>query len=74
MENLPGAADIQALPQSLNVDYLRVAVSRRSTLAERMPAIDAELQRMVDAGEIERWLSESEATYRDMIKLPADTP
>lgn len=72
VENLPGAADIQALPNSLSVDYLRIAVSRRSTLAERMPAIDAELQRMVDAGEIERWLNESEATYRDMIKLPAD--
>ncbi|VVN69610.1 substrate-binding periplasmic protein [Pseudomonas fluorescens] len=74
VENLPGAADIQALPHSLSVDYLRIAVSRRSTLAERMPAIDAELQRMVDAGEIERWLNESEATYRDMIKLPADAP
>lgn len=72
VENLPGAADIQALPNSLSVDYLRIAVSRRSALAERMPAIDAELQRMVDAGEIERWLNESEATYRDMIKLPAD--
>ncbi|VVO34725.1 substrate-binding periplasmic protein [Pseudomonas fluorescens] len=71
VENLPGAADIQALPNSLSVDYLRIAVSRRSALAERMPAIDAELQRMVDAGEIERWLNESEATYRDMVKLPA---
>lgn len=24
------------------------------------------------AGEIERWLEQSEVTYRDMIKLPAD--
>jgi polar amino acid transport system substrate-binding protein len=54
------------------VDYLRIAVSRRSALAERMPDIDAELRRMVDAGEIDRWLNESEAIYRDMIKLPAD--
>ncbi len=71
-EYLPGAADIEALPNSLSVDYLRIAVSRRSALAERMPDIDAELQRMVDAGEIDRWLNESEATYRDMISLPAD--
>jgi polar amino acid transport system substrate-binding protein len=27
---------------------------------------------MVDAGDIERWLNESEVTYRDMIHLPAD--
>lgn len=72
VEHLPGAADIVALPHSLSVDYLRVAVSRRSALAKRMPEIDAELQRMVDAGEITRWLNESEATYRDMINLPAD--
>ena len=25
-----------------------------------------------DAGEIERWLHQSEVTYRDMINLPAD--
>ncbi|MGH8355104.1 MAG: substrate-binding periplasmic protein, partial [Pseudomonas sp.] len=46
-------------------------VSRRSGLAARMPEIDAELQRLVDAGLIERWLNESEATYRDMLSLPA---
>lgn len=72
VEHLPGAADIVALPHALSVDTLRVAVSRRSVLAERMPEIDAQLQRMVDAGEIERWFDESEATYRDMINLPAD--
>jgi polar amino acid transport system substrate-binding protein len=72
VEHLPGAADIEALPHSLSVDYLRIAVSRRSALAERMPDIDAELQRMVDAGEIQRWLNESEAIYRDMINLPAN--
>jgi polar amino acid transport system substrate-binding protein len=37
-----------------------------------MPEINAQLQRMVDAGDIERWLNESEVTYRDMINLPAD--
>lgn len=72
VENLPGAQDIQALPNALSVDYLRVAVSRHSELAARMPEIDAQLQRMVDAGEIERWLDESAVTYRDMINLPAD--
>lgn len=71
VERLPGAEDIIALPTALSVDYLRIAVSRRSPLARRMPEIDAQLQRMVDAGEIERWLNESEVTYRDMLKLPA---
>ncbi|MCW8275085.1 transporter substrate-binding domain-containing protein [Pseudomonas sp. PCH199] len=72
VENLPGAQDIVALPKALSVDYLRLAVSRRSPLAKRMPQIDAQLQRMVDAGDIERLLNESEVTYRDMINLPAD--
>jgi polar amino acid transport system substrate-binding protein len=72
VEKLPGGQDIVALPKALSVDYLRVAVSRRSPLAARMPEIDAQLQRLVDAGEIERWLNESEVTYRDMINLPAD--
>jgi polar amino acid transport system substrate-binding protein len=72
VENLPGGQDIVALPKALSVDYLRVAVSRRSPLAARMPEINAQLQRMVDFGDIERWLNESEVTYRDMIKLPAD--
>ena len=74
VENLAGAQDIVALPTALSVDYLRVAVSRRSPLAERMPDIDAQLQRMVNAGDIERLLNESEVTYRDMINLPANSP
>ncbi|POA21961.1 amino acid ABC transporter substrate-binding protein [Pseudomonas sp. FW300-N1A1] len=74
VEHLPGAQDIVALPNALSVDYLRVAVSRRSPLASRMPQINAQLQRMVDAGDIERWLNESEVTYRDMVNLPADSP
>jgi polar amino acid transport system substrate-binding protein len=37
-----------------------------------MAQIDEQLQRMADAGEIERWLRESEVTYRDMVNLPAD--
>jgi polar amino acid transport system substrate-binding protein len=72
VENLPGAQDIVALPKALSVDYLRVAVSRRSPLSAHMPQIDAQLQRMVDAGDVERLLNESEVTYRDMINLPAD--
>jgi len=71
VEHLPGAADIQALPRSLSIDYLRIAVSRHSRLAQRMPDIDEQLQRMVDTGEIERWLQESQSTYRDMVNLPA---
>lgn len=71
--NLPGAQDIVALPDVLSVDYLRVAVSRLSPLARHMPKINAQLQRMVDAGDIERLLNESEVTYRDMINLPANT-
>ena len=74
VENLPGAQDIVALPHVLSVDYLRVAVSRLSPLAARMPQINAQLQRMVDAGDIERLLAESEAIYRDMINLPANAP
>jgi polar amino acid transport system substrate-binding protein len=38
-----------------------------------MPDVDAQLKRMVDSGEVERLLNESEVTYRDMINLPADT-
>ncbi|WP_095194829.1 ABC transporter substrate-binding protein [Pseudomonas sp. Irchel 3A7] len=74
VENLPGGQDIIALPNALSVDYLRVAVSRRSPLANRMPDINAQLQRMVEAGDIERLLNESEVTYRDMINLPAGAP
>ena len=42
-------------------------------LANRMPEIDAQLKRMVDTGEVERLLNESEVTYRDMINLPANS-
>jgi polar amino acid transport system substrate-binding protein len=73
VENLPGAQDIVALPNTLSVDYLRVAVSRKSPLASRMPEIDAQLQRMVSSGEVERLLNESEVTYRDMINLPVNS-
>lgn len=73
VETLPGAQDIVALPNSLSVDYLRVAVSRHSPLASRMPEIDAQLKRMVDAAEVERLLNESEVTYRDMVNLPANS-
>jgi polar amino acid transport system substrate-binding protein len=73
VENLPGAQDIVALPNALSVDYLRVAVSRKSPLASRMPEIDVQLQRMVSSGEVERLLNESEVTYRDMINLPANS-
>jgi len=73
VENLPGAQDIVALPNALSVDYLRVAVSRKSPLAKRMPEIDAQLKRMVDAGEVEQLLNESEVTYRDMINLPVNS-
>ncbi|HCV41397.1 transporter substrate-binding domain-containing protein [Pseudomonas vlassakiae] len=70
VEHLAGAQDIVALPPALSVDYLRVAVSRHSPLSERMGDIDAQLQKMVDAGELERWLHESEVTYRDMVNQP----
>jgi len=71
--NRPGAQDIVALPKPLSVDYLRVAVSRRSPWVGHMPQINAQLQRMIDAGDIERLLSESQVTYRDMVNLPANT-
>lgn len=70
VEHLPGAQDIVALPPALSVDYLRVAVSRHSPWSERMGDIDAQLQKMADAGELERWLHESEVTYRDMVSQP----
>ncbi|ROL70842.1 ABC transporter substrate-binding protein [Pseudomonas vranovensis] len=72
VEHLPGAQDIQALPTALSVDYLRVAVSRHSPLSQHMAQIDEQLQRMTDNGEIQRWLEQSEVTYRDMVNLPAD--
>lgn len=70
VEHLAGAQDIVALPPALSVDYLRVAVSRHSPLSERMGDIDTQLQKMADAGELERWLHESEVTYRDMVRQP----
>ncbi|WP_028626502.1 substrate-binding periplasmic protein [Metapseudomonas resinovorans] len=70
IEHLPGGGDIRALPMTLAVDHLRLGVSRHSPLAGRMPDIDRELQRLTDRGDIERWLAESEATYRDMIAQP----
>jgi polar amino acid transport system substrate-binding protein len=70
VEHLPGARDIVALPPALSVDYLRVAVSRHSPLSARMDEIDGQLQKMTDAGELERWLHESEVTYRDMVNQP----
>ena len=73
VDNLPGAQDVISLPNALSVDYLRVAVSRKSPLANHMPEIDEQLKRMVDTGEIERLLNESEVTYRDMINLPANS-
>ena len=72
IEHLPGAEDLRALPAALSVDYLRVAVSRQSSLSQHMDEIDRQLQRMREAGEIDRWLEQSEVTYRDMIDLPAD--
>ena len=36
VEHLAGAQDIVALPKALSVDYLRVAVSRRSALASQI--------------------------------------
>ncbi|MFF7109629.1 substrate-binding periplasmic protein [Pseudomonas sichuanensis] len=70
VEHLPGARDIVALGPALSVDYLRVAVSRHSPLSEHMNEIDEQLQKMTDAGELERWLHESEVTYRDMVRQP----
>ncbi|MNJ13568.1 hypothetical protein D3C81_1088180 [compost metagenome] len=60
------------MPTALSVDYLRVAVSRHSPLSQHMAQIDEQLQRMTDNGEIQRWLEQSEVTYRDMVNLPAD--
>ena len=37
-----------------------------------MDAIDQQLRKMTEAGEIQRWLEQSEVTYRDMINLPVD--
>lgn len=74
VDTLPGTQDIVALADSFGVDYLRVAVSRRSPVARRMADIDAQLRRMVDSGEVERLLHESEVTYRDTLSQPPDRP
>lgn len=74
VDTLPGTRDIVALADSFGVDYLRVAVSRRSPLASRMVDINGQLQHMVDSGEIDRLLHESEVIYRDTLQPPADRP
>ncbi|MCY1348603.1 Bacterial extracellular solute-binding protein, family 3 [compost metagenome] len=74
VEYLPGGDDIRSLPTTLAVDYLHLAVSRQSPLAARMDEIDRALQNLTDSGQIERWLDESEATYRDMVVQPEPQP
>ncbi|MCO6055400.1 transporter substrate-binding domain-containing protein [Pseudomonas sp. MOB-449] len=74
VEYLPGGGDIRSLPTTVAVDYLRMAVSRHSPLAARMDEINRELQRLTDSGQIERWLNESEAIYRDMVVQPEPQP
>lgn len=64
VEQLPGGEAIDSLPLTLAVDHLRLAISRRSPLAARLPAIEAELARILESGKIERWLMESETAYR----------
>ncbi|MGC5699124.1 transporter substrate-binding domain-containing protein [Pseudomonas sp. NFXW11] len=71
IERLPGAQDIVALPQAVSVDYLRLALSRQSPLAPRMAEIDARLQQLNDSGAIQRWLEQSQADYRAMLKAQA---
>lgn len=39
-----------------------------------MDEIDRALQHLTDSGQIERWLDESEATYRDMVVQPEPQP
>lgn len=67
VEQLAGGENIAALPRPLTVDYLRIAVSRRSPLAARMDEIDAALQRRVEDGSVARWLDDSERGYRAML-------
>jgi polar amino acid transport system substrate-binding protein len=74
VDTLPGAQGIVALRNSFVVGYLRVGVSRRSPLASRMPDINAQLQRMIDSGQVDRLLAESEAIYRDNFKLAVNPP
>lgn len=74
IEHLPGGGDIGVLPMTLTVDHLRLAVSRKSPLAARLPEIDRTLHELAASGAIERWLGESEAAYRDMIAQPEPRP
>jgi polar amino acid transport system substrate-binding protein len=74
VDTLAGAQDIVVLPESFGVDYLRVAVSRRSSLARRMPEINEQLQHMIDSGQVDRLLAESEAIYRDLLKPSTSSP
>ncbi|WAG80620.1 transporter substrate-binding domain-containing protein [Metapseudomonas furukawaii] len=64
LESLDGAGRIEALPQTLAVDYLYFAVSRRSPLQGRMAEIDAALQGLAERRQVERWLRESTEAYR----------
>ena len=57
----------------MSVDYLRLAVSRHSPLAPRMAEIDAQLQRQVDSGAVQRWLAQSQDDYRAMLKAQRET-
>lgn len=70
VEHLAGAENIQVLPVPVAVDHLYFAVSKRSPLAAHMAEIDQELQRIVDAGEVEQWLQDSEKDYRAMQAAP----
>lgn len=67
VERLPGGADIVDAPRPITVDYLRLAVSRHSSLVRRLPEIDIALQRLVADGSLARWLDESERDYRAML-------
>lgn len=70
VEYLAGAENIEVLPMSVAVDHLYFAVSKRSPLATEIADIDRELQHIVDAGEVERWLYKSEQDYRAMKATP----
>ncbi|MDF3935825.1 substrate-binding periplasmic protein [Pseudomonas citronellolis] len=74
VERLPGGEDILDAPKPITVDYLRLAVSRDSPLAERLPQIDAALQKLSDDGSLARWLDDSERDYRAMLAARAATP
>jgi len=67
VERLPGGADIVDAPRAITVDYLRLAVSRHSSLVPRLPEIDRALKRLAADGSLARWLDESERDYRAML-------